>query len=52
MVRLAVRAPPAPAPPQATSSFTVSSAPVNLAADSGAASVREVVVVDPETEAS
>jgi hypothetical protein len=37
--------------PQATSSLTVTVGPVNLAADSGAGKVREVLVTEPSTEA-
>jgi hypothetical protein len=37
--------------PQATSSFTVTVGPVNLAADSGAGKVLEVFVIEPSTEA-
>ena len=47
-----VRLPLASAGPQAVSSSTVISGPVNLAATSGAGSLREVRVVVPVTSAS
>ena len=52
MLTRPVRLPPASAGPQAVSSTTVISGPVNLAAASGAGSFRVVLVVVPVTSAS
>lgn len=50
MVTAALREPSDAGSAQTTSSLTVSWGPVNLAAESGAGKVRDVLVVEPSTE--
>jgi hypothetical protein len=50
MVTAPLREPSEAGAAQTTSSLTVSCGPVNLAAESGAGKVRDVLVIEPSTE--